>query len=95
MKLSWRKNFSFSFISQDDRKEGMTAFIGKRKAEFMDNWYLFFSKSRSLRELSIVVWECSGRWKNNESLCKIVWTKTLSMNFYQKKNLTSEIDRKN
>ena len=37
MKLSRRKNFSFSLISQDDRKEGMTAFVEKRKAEFMDN----------------------------------------------------------
>ena len=44
MKLSLRKIFSFSFISQDDRKEGMTAFLGKRKAEFKDNWYLFFWK---------------------------------------------------
>ena len=44
MKLSLRKIFSFSFISEDDRKEGMTAFLGKRKAELQTISICFFRK---------------------------------------------------
>ena len=29
--------FTFFLFSKDDRKEGMTAFVEKRKAEFTDN----------------------------------------------------------
>ena len=58
MKLSRRKNFSFSLISQDDRKEGMTAFVEKQKANLWTISISYFSESRSLRELWIVLWEC-------------------------------------
>ena len=54
MKLSRRKNFSFSLISQDDRKEGMTAFVENEKPNLWTISICYFSKSRSLRELWIV-----------------------------------------